>query len=111
MTPNRRICPPTRSEMRPRMRQPTGSGLPLGARAGADLEDLQFPAGYFDVVMTAEVLEHVPDGQQAIAEIARVLVPGGHLVLETPYVHAFERTLTRAHRWHGRDVYLMPPEY
>jgi hypothetical protein len=87
------------------------SGEPVDARAGADLQDLQFPDGFFDVVMTAEVLEHVPDEQRAIREISRVLARGGHLVLEVPYVHEFERTLIRTHRWHGRDVYLYPPEY
>jgi hypothetical protein len=84
---------------------------PIDASAGADLQDLRFPAGYFDVIMTSDVLEHVPDGQRAIQEIARVLVPGGHLVLQVPYDHASERTFTRVYRWHGRDVHLAPPEY
>lgn len=87
------------------------SGEAVDARAGADLQDLHFPTGFFDIVMTAEVLEHVPDEQLAIREIARVLAPGGHLVLEVPYAHVFERSLVRVHRWHGRDVYLYPPEY
>jgi len=87
------------------------SGEAIDARAGADLQDLQFPEAFFDIVMTAEVLEHVPDEQAAIREIARVLKPGGHLVLQVPYVHAFESTLRRVHRWRGRDVYLYPPEY
>ncbi len=96
----------------PYLAPPNGnSGDPIDARAGADLQDLHFPDAFFDVVMTAEVLEHVPDEQQAIREIARVLAPGGHLVLEVPYVHEFERTLVRVHRWRGRDVYLYPPEY
>jgi len=86
-------------------------GEPVDARAGADLQDLQFPDGFFDVVMTAEVLEHVPDEQFAIREIARVLSPGGHLVLEVPYAHHLERSDVRVHRWHERDVYLYPPEY
>jgi SAM-dependent methyltransferase len=87
------------------------TGEPIDARAGADLQDMQFPDGFFDVVMTAEVLEHVPDAQRAIGEIVRVLAPGGHLVLEVPYGHHLERTSVRVHRWHGRDVYLYPPEY
>ncbi|HEY2259175.1 MAG TPA: methyltransferase domain-containing protein [Solirubrobacteraceae bacterium] len=86
-------------------------GQPIDARAGADLQDLQFPDRFFDIVISAEVLEHVPDERAAIREIARVLRPGGHLVLEVPYVHDSERTLPRVHRWHGRDVYLYPPEY
>ncbi|MGI8864637.1 MAG: class I SAM-dependent methyltransferase [Solirubrobacteraceae bacterium] len=87
------------------------AGAPIDARAGADLQDLQFPDAFFSVVMTAEVLEHVADEQRAISEIVRVLAPGGHLVLEVPYVHSFERNLVRVNRWHGRDVFLAPPEY
>ncbi len=87
------------------------SGAPIDARAGADIQDLQFPDAFFDIVMSAEVLEHVPDQKAAIREVARVLKPGGHLVLEAPYVHGWERTFPRVHRWHGRDVYLHPPEY
>jgi SAM-dependent methyltransferase len=87
------------------------SDEPLDPRRGADLQDLQFPDGFFDVVMTAEVLEHVPDEQRAIREIARVLKPGGHLILEVPYGHALECNDVRVHRWHGRDVFLSPPEY
>jgi SAM-dependent methyltransferase len=87
------------------------SGKPLDPHRGADIQDMHFPDGFFDVVMTAEVLEHVPDEKRAISEIARVLAPGGHLVLEVPYVHAWERTSSRVHRWHDRDVHLAPPEY
>jgi SAM-dependent methyltransferase len=83
----------------------------VDGRSGADLQDLQFPDGFFDVVLSAEVLEHVVDEQLAIREIARVLSPGGHLVLQAPYWHPFERNYVRVNRWHGRDVYLYPPEY
>jgi SAM-dependent methyltransferase len=89
----------------------SGSREPIDARRGADLLDMQFPDGYFDIVMSAEVLEHVPDAGQAISEIVRVLAPGGHLVLQVPYVHAWERNEIRVNRWHDRDVYLATPEY
>ena len=61
------------------------SGKPIDARRGGDLQDLQFPTEFFDVVMTAEVLEHVPDEQLAIKEIARVLaLRCGDWVLDDP---------------------------
>jgi ubiquinone biosynthesis O-methyltransferase len=45
---------------------------------------LPFPDATFDVVLSTEVIEHVPDPALAVKEFARVLKPGGHLVLSTP---------------------------
>jgi SAM-dependent methyltransferase len=56
------------------------------AVVGSVLE-LPFDADRFDVVICSEVLEHVPEPRQALAEIARVLVPGGRLVLSTPFLY------------------------
>jgi SAM-dependent methyltransferase len=50
----------------------------------ADLTDMPFPPGSFDVVTALDVLEHVPDDKTAAAEIARVLRPGGVLVATVP---------------------------
>jgi SAM-dependent methyltransferase len=46
----------------------------------ADVEHLPFAADDFDCVFAAWVLYHVPGLEQAIAECARVLEPGGRLV-------------------------------
>lgn len=54
----------------------------LGARAGyavADVQELPFADASFDVVFAHHMLYHVPDRPKALAEIARVLVPGGAL--------------------------------
>lgn len=48
----------------------------------ADIAGLPFPAKTFDLVMAIEVLEHVPDPDAAIAELARV--SRGDLVLSVP---------------------------
>jgi 2-polyprenyl-6-hydroxyphenyl methylase/3-demethylubiquinone-9 3-methyltransferase len=47
------------------------------------LERLPFAAGSFDAVVAADVLEHLPDLPAAVAELARVLAPGGSLVFDT----------------------------
>lgn len=46
--------------------------------------DLPFPPDSFDRVIAAEVLEHVPDDRRAIAELVRVLRPGGTLAVTVP---------------------------
>ncbi|HET6562543.1 MAG TPA: methyltransferase domain-containing protein [Marmoricola sp.] len=61
--------------------------VPAGAEADVkqgDALDLPFPDGEFDRVVAAEVLEHIPDDAAAIAELARVLRPGGTIAVTVP---------------------------
>jgi SAM-dependent methyltransferase len=53
----------------------------------ADVADLKdFADASFDAVFLLEVLEHVAAPERALEELRRVLVPGGALVLSTPFV-------------------------
>jgi SAM-dependent methyltransferase len=49
----------------------------------ADVQQLPFADGEFDVVVAAWMLYHVPDLERGIAELARILRPGGRLVAAT----------------------------
>ena len=49
-----------------------------------DLLALPFPDASVDRVIASEVLEHIPDDVTAIAEIARVLRPGGTVAVTVP---------------------------
>lgn len=44
--------------------------------------DLPFPDGCFDVIYSFKVLPHVPDLKKALGEAARVLSPGGSMLVE-----------------------------
>lgn len=50
----------------------------------ADVGSLPFRGGTADAVLHTQVLEHVPDPGQVLAELARVLKPGGVLYLTAP---------------------------
>jgi SAM-dependent methyltransferase len=49
-----------------------------------DATALPFVDGAFDAVVTSEVLEHIPDDTGALAELTRVLRPGGVLAATVP---------------------------
>ncbi|HEX4704860.1 MAG TPA: class I SAM-dependent methyltransferase [Pseudonocardiaceae bacterium] len=49
-----------------------------------DGTSMPFPDGAFDRVIAAEMLEHVPADRAVLAEISRVLAPGGLLAVTVP---------------------------
>jgi SAM-dependent methyltransferase len=55
----------------------------------ADAEVLPFPSDVFKRVECDAVLEHVRHPEWVIQEIIRVLAPGGHVHLVTPFCHPF----------------------
>jgi SAM-dependent methyltransferase len=63
-------------------------------------ERLPFPDASFDAILSHEVLEHVADDAQVVCEMARVLRPGGRIILFVPNRgYPFE---THGIYWHGR---------
>ncbi|MFP5373145.1 MAG: class I SAM-dependent methyltransferase [Actinomycetes bacterium] len=50
----------------------------------ADLRALPVPDASVDRVIASEVLEHIPDDGAALADIARVLKPGGRVAVTVP---------------------------
>ena len=66
----------------------------LGKSQGIDifegtLQDAHFPDASVDVASMFDVLEHLPDPHEVVAEIYRILKPGGYLIAETPNVEGF----------------------
>ncbi len=49
-----------------------------------DIQSIAHGDASFDFVISSETIEHVPDPRRAVAELARVLKPGGKLFLTTP---------------------------
>ena len=50
----------------------------------ADVRDMPFPDGSFDLVVSFETIEHVPDPELALDEMRRVLAEDGLLLISTP---------------------------
>jgi SAM-dependent methyltransferase len=65
--------------------------LPNADLQAAGAGKLPFPDAHFDCVTCIEVLEHIPAGmrRQALAEMQRVVRPGGRLVLRVPHAGLF----------------------
>ncbi len=56
-----------------------------------DLTELNLPDDYYDTVTLFDVIEHVKDPQATIAEIYRILRPGGILYMDTPHFRSVPR--------------------
>lgn len=64
-----------------------GGEFPAGAQASTQVGtvcQMPYETGAFDVVLASEILEHVPDDDAAISEIARVTRPGGQVAVTVP---------------------------
>ncbi len=80
----------------------------LGERA-IELSDarLPWPDASFDVIVVADMLEHVADDRALLVEIARCLTVGGRAVLNVPrlkplgMLHPVRRALGLTNEWHG----------
>jgi len=54
--------------------------------AQGDIQQLDYPDNWFDLVLCFSTLEHVSDTDQAVGELARVLKPGGTALIGFPSV-------------------------
>lgn len=87
-----------------------GEAGPDGIRC-ENLTSLTFADESFDMVISQDVMEHVPDPEAAFAETARVLRPGGSHIFTIPLNHALEKSVTRARLDPQGVEYLLPPAY
>ncbi|MBZ5689386.1 MAG: class I SAM-dependent methyltransferase [Acidobacteriia bacterium] len=77
----------------------------LNVRAGF-LEDLQYPANYYDVVTMSHLIEHVHEPLELLIECHRILKPSGRLSLVTPNINS------AGHRVYGSSwFHLDPPRH
>mgnify|MGYP006273963981 CR=1 FL=1 len=77
---------PYRGELEPRLARYVGIDLPDNPLAEVTVDaigDVGLPDGEADVLLSTQVLEHVPDPHAYLREAHRLLKPGGSLILST----------------------------
>ena len=87
--------------------------VPLGSEERGtrceNLERLTYPDNTFDLFVTQDVLEHVFNPDRAVAEIMRVVKPGGAHVFTAPKHKGLRLTAPRAALEQGEIRYLLDP--
>lgn len=72
-----------------------------------DCEAMPFPDASFDMIVTYEVIEHLPDPARYVQELGRVLAPRGLLVLSTPNKRQYSDALPGyKNPFHTREFYF-----
>lgn len=77
-----------------------------------DIQDMHFEDRSFDMFISGDVMEHIPQPERAIAEIYRILAPGGVTFSTFPFLSDHQETLVKATL--GKDGavnYHAEPEY
>jgi SAM-dependent methyltransferase len=93
------------------LRNAEGLGLPVDGKV-VDAETLPFDDDSFDLVVGHAVLHHIPDLEQSMREVVRVLKPGGRFVFAgepTAKGDKVARWLSRATWWTATRVTNLPP--
>lgn len=70
-------------------------GETVGGVRHEDLLRLTYPGNAFDLVLTSETLEHVPDLRTGLREIHRILKPGGRHIFTIPRLPNVAQTFAR----------------
>ncbi len=78
----------------------------------ASAQAMPYASGSFGVVIIKHIVEHLPQPERAIAELGRLLEPGGVLILATPNLDSMLKPL-KGERWIGYQdpthISLRPP--
>jgi SAM-dependent methyltransferase len=86
-------------------------GERIGGMMHQDLQQLSFPDAQFDVVLSSDVFEHIPDPYRAHAELHRVLKKGGRHVFTVPFYPDGHLDETRARLGVAGIEHVLPPIY
>jgi SAM-dependent methyltransferase len=63
------------------------------------LHQIPVQSNFFDAILCIAVLEHVENPEEVVPELYRVLKPGGHLILEVPFLQPEHKVPTDFQRY------------
>lgn len=69
-----------------------------------DCRDIPMPDASVDVIVSFETLEHISEHDAFMAEIRRVLRPGGFLLISTPDLDGYNASIDEANAFHKREL-------
>lgn len=64
-----------------------------------DICRTDFPSGHWDLVILSQTLEHIFDFRAAIAEIYRIVKPGGFAIIDSPFMYHHHPESSFADYW------------
>ena len=93
-----------------------GNAIPYGTADSRGVRnetlcDLTFSNDSFEIIVSLDVFEHIPDYRLAFGECYRVLKTGGRMLWSVPFVKHAEKNIVRARVEDGEVKHLMSPEY
>lgn len=81
---------------KPGIQYVTADRDPASGEVCVDITSMAFADDSFDVILCSHVLEHIPDDASAMADLHRVLRPGGWAMLQVPLDETREHTFEDA---------------
>ncbi len=87
------------------------SGTIINGIRHEDIENLSFFDNEFDLIVSNDVFEHVPNPVKSFAECARVLKKGGIMLATIPFHIEKNNSVVRAMINGDKLEYLLPPVY
>ena len=77
-----------------------------------DITALSFDSESLDLILSFDVLEHVPDTRKSLSEFMRCLKPGGFALISAPFASSSAETIVRARvNEDGSIEHILPAEY
>ena len=89
----------------------TPGGFHSSGIRSEDVQALTFKDASFDLVISQDVFEHVPDPEVGFKEICRVLKTGGYHIFTIPFHKGMSKSVTRAAITNGNVRHLSAPAY